>query len=187
MLFPSWIIESDAWRTDVIFLLDDELRFVDFNPAWEDFAAANGGRNLCCSEMRGRLVLDFVPETLQSFYAHKYWLAKRTAGWSYFAYDCSTPEKIRVFRMAMMRVEENLLITNHLQVEEDCEVKPPLTAEETASYLSPTGLTTMCANCRKTKHAHKATQWDWIPEMLRRNPFTISHGLCPRCMVYLYG
>jgi hypothetical protein len=30
------------------------------------------------------------------------------------------------------------------------------------------------------------TQWNWIPEMLRRDSFKVSHGLCPRCSVYRY-
>jgi hypothetical protein len=187
MAFPSWIIESDAWQQDVIYLLDDELRFVDCNPAWEAFAAGNGGRGISRLEILGRLILDFVPDVLRKFYVHKYWFARRAEGWTHFDYDCSSPEKIRLFRMAMMAVDDQLLVTNHLRIEEVCEVMPPLTVEQTASYASPDGLVVMCANCRKTRRLENETQWDWIPEMLRRDDFRVSHGLCPRCAVYLYG
>jgi hypothetical protein len=187
MAFPSWIIESDAWLTDVIYLLDDELRFVDCNPAWDAFAAENGGRSISRAEIKGRLILDFVPDVLRTFYVHKYWFAKRAAGWTQLDYDCSTPEKIRLFRMAMMAVDDRLLVTNHLRLEEACEVRAPLTDEQAASYISPGGLVSMCANCRKTRQVESETQWDWIPEMLRRDTSKVTHGLCPRCLAYLYG
>jgi hypothetical protein len=106
MAFPSWIMESDVWQQDVIYLLDDELRFVDCNPAWETFAADNGGRGISRQEVRGRLILDFVPDVLRKFYVHKYWFARRAEGQTHFDYDCSSPEKIRLFRMTMMAVDE---------------------------------------------------------------------------------
>ena len=56
MAFPSWIIDSDAWLTDVIYLLTDELRFVDCNPVWDSFAAAN----------RGKAIADLVPSEGQT-------------------------------------------------------------------------------------------------------------------------
>jgi hypothetical protein len=187
MIFPSWIIESDAWRTDVVYLLDAELRVVDCNPVWDRFAQENGGCGISRPEIRGKMVLDYVPDALRTFYVHKYWFARRAEGWTYFEYDCSSPEKIRLFQMAMIAVDDSLLITNHLRVEEACEVKPPLTAEQARRYISPGGLATMCANCRKTKQLDDEVQWDWIPEMLHRESFTVSHGLCPRCSLYLYG
>jgi hypothetical protein len=89
--------------------------------------------------------------------------------------------------MSMLAVGDRLLVTNHLRLEEACEVRPPLTSEETASWISPVGLVTLCANCRKTRRADKEAQWDWIPEMLLRDPFKVTHGLCPRCLAHLYG
>ena len=35
----------------------------------------NGGRGLARPEVCGRLILDFVPDVLRTFYLHKYWLA----------------------------------------------------------------------------------------------------------------
>ena len=37
--------------------------------------------------------------------------------------------------MAMMPLEDGLLVSNHLRVEEACEVRPPLTAEESSHYI----------------------------------------------------
>ena len=187
MPFPSWIVEKDDWMTDVMFLLDEELRLVDCNPAWEKFAVGNGGRGLSRAEVCGRLILEYVPDVLRTFYLHKYWLAKRTPDGSYFDYDCSSPDWIRLFRMTLLPLNDLLLVSNHLRLQEKCEARPPLTLEEANQYIPSNGLVVMCANCRKTKRRDSETQWDWIPEMLSRDSSKVSHGLCPRCKLQLYG
>jgi hypothetical protein len=184
--FPSWITEAATWNEDVIYLLDGELRFLDCNPAWDRFAAANDGRGISRTEVLGRLILDYVPDVLRTLYVHKYWLSKRSEGWTEFNYDCSSPEKIRLFRMGMIGVGEGLLVVNHLRLEEGCEVQPPLTEAERRSYISPDGFVTMCANCRKTRRSDDATTWNWIPDFLRDRSLKVSHGLCPRCISHLY-
>jgi hypothetical protein len=187
MPFPGWILESDDWKTDVMYLLDDELRLVDCNPAWERFAVENGGHGLSGPEVCGRMILDFVPDVLRTFYLHKYWLAKRSTTGAHFDYDCSSPECIRLFRMTLLPLDDLLLVNNHLRLQEKCEARPPLTLEEANDYTSPTGFIVMCANCRKTKRCESETQWDWIPEMLSHDSLKVSHGLCPRCKTHLYG
>jgi hypothetical protein len=179
--------EAAAWNEDIVYLLDDEMRFVDCNPAWDQFAAANGGVGISRREMPGRLILDFIPDVLRAFYVHKYWFAKRTEGWTDFEYDCSSPEKVRLFRMAMIRAGGGLIVANHLRLEEECSVGPALTAAERQSYVSPGGLITTCANCRKTMRRDDVTVWDWVPEFLRQSQLTVSHGLCPRCAAHLYA
>jgi hypothetical protein len=187
MPFPSWIFESDDWMKDVMFLLDDELRLVDCNPAWERFAEENGGHGLSCREVCGRLILDFVPDVLRTFYLHKYWLAKRTVAGTHLAYDCSSPDRIRLLRMTMLPLDDLLLVTNHLRLEEKCEPRPPLTVEEAGHYIAPTGFVVMCANCRKTRRRQSETDWEWIPEMLSHDHSKVSHSLCTRCKTHLYG
>lgn len=187
MPFPLWILDKDCWMTDVMYLLDDELRLVDCNPAWERFALENGGHGLSRPEVCGRLILDFVPDVLRTFYLHKYWLAKRAAGPTYFDYDCSTPERIRLFRMTMSPLDELLLVTNQLRLEEKCAPRLPLTVEEGSHYISSTGFVIMCANCRKTRQRESEAHWDWIPEMLSQDAFKVSHSLCPKCKAHLYG
>jgi hypothetical protein len=187
LTFPSWITEAAAWNTDVVYLLDSELRFVDCNPVWDDFAAANGGVGIFRAQIIGKSILDFVPDVLRTLYVQKFWLANRSPGWTEFDYHCSSPEKIRLFRMAMMSVATELLVVNHLLLEEACEVRPPLTETEKEQYVSPEGFVTMCANCRKTKRRDDDVTWDWIPEFLQDQGFQVSHGLCPRCIAHLYG
>ena len=180
--FPSWISNVADWDRDVLYLLDDELRFADCNPAWDKFAADNGGVGISRAEVLGRSVLDYVPDVLRTSYVHKYWYVKHTREPVAFDYDCSSPEKIRLFRMTMSGIEDGLLVVNHLRLEEECRVTGPLTDGARAMYLSPDGFVTMCANCRKTKRRGDPTQWDWIPEFLNDRSLTVSHGLCPRCI-----
>ena len=169
------------------FLLDSELRFVDCNPVWDEVCRRKWRSRYIRTQMIGKSILDFIPDVLRTFYVQKFWLASRSPGWTELDYHCSSPEKIRLFRMAMMSVAQELLVVNHLLLEEACEVRPALTATEKDQYRSPEGFVTMCANCRKTKHRDDATRWDWIPEFLQDQGFQVSHGLCPRCVAHLYG
>lgn len=185
-LFPSWMTESPNWNVDIIFLLDHEMRFVDCNPGWDTFAAQNGGRGIFRTDILGKSIFDFVPDVLRDFYVHKYWFAKRLEGWTELDYHCSSPEKIRLFRMGITPVGTELLVMNHLLLEEDCVVGPPLRDEDLPKYISPEGFATQCANCRKTKLRDDPATWDWVPELLQNSGLKISHGLCPRCAAALY-
>jgi hypothetical protein len=185
--FPSWITEAASWHEDVIYLLDEELRFVDCNPAWDQFAADNGGIGISRADVFGRSILDFLPDVLRSFYVHKFWLAQRSEGWTEFDYHCSSPEKLRLFRMAIIGVAKELLVVNHLRLEEKCEIRAPLTDAELEQYVSADGFTTMCANCRKTRRLDDGAIWDWIPAFLHDSNLKVSHGLCPRCIASLYA
>ena len=139
LTFPSWITEAAAWNEDVVYLLDSEMRFVDCNPVWDEFASANGGVGIFRAQIIGKSILDFVPDVLRTFYVQKFWLANRSPGWTELDYHCSSPEKIRLFRMGMMNVAQELLVVNHLLLEEACEVRPPLTETEKEQYRSPEG------------------------------------------------
>ncbi len=184
-LFPSWMTESPNWNVDVIFLLDQELRFVECNPGWDRFAAENGGRGIFRTDVLGKLILDFVPNVLRGFYVHKYWFASRTEGWTELDYHCSSPEKIRLFRMGITPVGSELLVLNHLLIEEDCIIRP-LQDSDIPKYVSPDRFTTQCVNCRKTKHRNVPATWEWVPELLQNSDLKISHGICPRCAAALY-
>jgi len=172
---------------NVAFLLDRDLQFVDCSPAWDTFAAANGGRGISRREMQGRNILEFIPDVLRQFYEHRYRLARHTEIFDDFDYHCSSPEKIRLFRMSLRPVEEKLLVVNHLVLEEDCELRAPLTVREREEYVSAGHLLVLCANCRKAKRRNSPQAWTWVPEFLNAFELEVSHGLCPRCKQLLYG
>jgi hypothetical protein len=172
---------------DVTFLLDPELRFVECNAAWDDFALANGGAGILRNQIQGHSILRYIPYVLRTFYVNRYRATISTRRTSNFVYDCSTPEKIRIFRMTIEAVPAGLFVTSHLELVEDCTPCGPLTPERTLEYISSTGFATMCANCRKTRRLHDSGVWDWVPDMILHDQSVISHGLCPRCASHLYG
>ena len=184
--FPSWIREQVDWDRDVVYLLDAELRFVECNPAWNTFAAENGGIRISADEVKGRCVLDYVPDVLRAFYVHRYWLAQRSSQWAGFDYHCSSPEKIRLFQMKLCEAEGGVLVMNHLLLEEACAPVDPLDDAGVRQYVTPHGSLVLCANCRKARRRDSG-EWDWVPAFLCEHGFTVSHGLCPRCTTHLYG
>jgi hypothetical protein len=163
------------------------LRFLECSPAWDAFARDNGGHGISRKEVLGKDSRDFTPDVLRKFYEHKYSLAQHNGSPIEFDYHCSSPEKIRLFRMSIRSLEGNLLVVNRLTLEEECEMRPPLKAEERQEYLSAGNFLTMCANCRKSRRNDIQKTWTWIPEFLAETGLRVSHGLCPRCVLLLYG
>jgi len=174
-------------NNDNVFLLGPDLRFLECSPAWDAFAIANGGQGISRVEILGRNILDFVPDILRKFYEHKYQLARERGPWNELDYHCSSPEKIRLFRMSIRAMGENILIVNQLKLEEQCEIRPTLTPEERREYVSERKLLTLCANCRKAKRTGSEEAWVWVPEFLNEAGLRVSHGLCPRCFSIVYG
>ena len=185
--FPSWVRVTPSWNEDIIFLLDDELRLQDVNEAWDRFAEANGAPDLNLSMVKGTSVLKHTPEILHKFYNEKYEDAKRSPEPISFQYHCSSPEKIRLFRMEISSMERSFLVVNHLLLEEPCIVREPETSLDMSLYLRPDNIVTMCANCRKTRRVDSPTTWEWVPEFLQEQKFLVSHGLCPSCLTLVYG
>ena len=172
---------------DVAFLLDHDLRFLDCSPAWDIFAGENGGHSISRLEILGRSIFDFVPDVLRKFYEHRYWLARHANVGDDVDYHCSSPEKIRLFRMSLRPADENLLVINHLLLEEECKLQEPLGPLEREQYVSANRLLVLCANCRKAMRPGPPETWTWVPEFLNESELQVSHGLCPRCKSLLYG
>jgi hypothetical protein len=172
----------------VIYFLDSQLHITHCNAAWDRFAMENGGQNLNRQYMVGKPVLDSVPQVLKSFYIKAYQkvLASRKP-WAH-TYECSSANTFRTFHMSVYSdLEKNgLLVVNSLSVErphgrdrEPHQVSPVYSAPHS-------GFVTLCSHCRRTQRVDHKEIWDWVPAYLERPPMTISHGLCPVCMVVYY-
>jgi len=168
-------------------LLGPDLRFLECSPAWDSFASDNGGRGIYREEILGKDNRDFIPDVLRKFYMDKYSLAQSQDSEVEFDYHCSSPERIRLFRMSIKAVEGNLLVVSRLTLEEECEIQPPLEQNERQEYLSAGDFLTLCANCRKARRNDLHKAWNWVPEFLNETGLRVSHGLCPRCLTLLYG
>ncbi len=49
------------------------------------------------------------------------------------------------------------------------------------------GFITMCAHCRRTRVPKAVEVWVWIPDLVRRMPMDVSHGICAVCFDIHYG
>jgi PAS domain-containing protein len=184
---PSWIQEVFETEQDVLFLLDAEMRIAECNLGWDKFAAANGGVGIARAEVRGRNIFEFIPEVLVRFYQDKYSEALRSGHWIGFDYECSTPDAFRLFHMGLRSIEDSgLLVVNSHLPDQRAPLAIPKEVLADAAYVSPGGMITMCAHCRRTRRRDDTNTWDWVPRFLRDTGIKVSHSLCPRCTKYLY-
>jgi hypothetical protein len=180
--FPN--VESDP---EVSFVLDEKLRLVYCNPAWDRFALWNGGASLEAARMIGTPVLECTSGAVFDYYQSLY--ADILAGAQARSHDfhCSSPEMERLMRMQVhgFRSVRALLVTCSLRVERphSFPALPPIEA----AYRDERGLIVMCCNCRRTRRLGTRPEvWDWIPDFVRRLPDAVSHGICKLCLAYYY-
>ena len=184
---PSWVQEVFETDHDVLYLLDADLRIAECNLGWDKFAAENGGVRISRAEVRGRPVFDFIPQVLVRFYQDKFAEALGFGHWIGFDYECSTPDVFRQFHMALRAVESSgLLVVNSYLPNQRAPLNATNQALADAAYVSPGGMLTMCAHCRRTRRQDGSNTWDWVSRFLRDTGRKTSHGLCPRCTSYLY-
>jgi hypothetical protein len=181
--FVNW---RDVYDRDpaIIYALDEELRFVRCNPAWDRFAAENGAPNLTGNRMAGAAIMDVVPEVLRSFYLSAYdSVTNLRTDWR-FIFDCSSAEVSRSFQMRILPNEiTGFLVVNTLIREEPHPDQVPCRIEE---YTDADEIVTMCANCRRAEHLTQPGRWDFVPQLLATNDVLVKPSLCSFCFHYHY-
>jgi hypothetical protein len=184
---PSWVQQVFETDRDVLYLLDANLCIAECNLGWDKFAAENGGVGISRVAVLGRNIFEVIPEVLVRFYQDKYAEALRAGHWIGFDYECSAPDVFRQFHMALRSVENSgLLVVNSYLPNQRTPLTAPNEAKANEIYLSPSGMITMCAHCRRTRRQDNTNTWDWVSRFLRDTGRKVSHGLCPRCTSYLY-
>ena len=171
----------------VCYIVDKHFRFVHCNPAWDRFAAENGGRGLEREKMIGADLFASIPAPLVDAYKQAFESLDVTRPVWVKAYECSSPEVFRRFQMRIHLLDgrsSRFLVTNPLLVE-----RP----HERWSSASDTYVTrdfiTMCSHCRCSRRKGTPEHWDFVPEYLRltgADKLRVTHGLCPICLVYFY-
>lgn len=187
MLLPDPAL-ADALENDlsVIFALDPKLRLTYCNPAWDHFAAANGGRGLLRPAPIGRSLLEFITGTVAEFYVSAFQdVLAHGQAWEH-EYECSSSSVFRKFTMRALpiRTGPGILVINSLCVERPhhgLAAHPP-----DPLYESPGGVILMCSHCRRTRRSAPREQWDWVPAYIDNPPVNASHGLCRLCLEYYY-
>ena len=99
------MLEGGIWREAydndpaIIYALDQDLRFIRCNPAWDRFARANGKAELTELRVLGRCIMDVTPNVLRDFYSTAYDSALRFQRQWWHVFDCSSVDVQRSFQM----------------------------------------------------------------------------------------
>ncbi|HTN01364.1 MAG TPA: hypothetical protein VL132_05780 [Planctomycetaceae bacterium] len=167
------------------FALWPDLTIAYVNPAWGRFAAANDGSPAVADRWSpGASILDAISQEVRPYFASRYrqCLRDRT-DWNH-DYECSSPDRYRVFRMRVFRAEsvEALIVINSCRIDFQSvrEERPPL--EEW--YRPASGLILQCCDCRRFRRLTAKLVWDWVPAWVRQAPSRVSHGLCESCRAF---
>jgi hypothetical protein len=190
---------TEVWRPDsmpefednaaVIYLLDSAFCLSYCNAAWDRFALKNGGAGILRKTQIGRSVMEVTPAPLRRFYGALFRRALQTGDGADHVYECSSAEKSRFFHMRVDRkvtgqgpflVVINSLVLEEAQQREIFRGDPQALREEN-------GFITMCAHCRRTRVPNAVEVWVWIPDLVRRMPMDVSHGICAVCFDIHYG
>jgi hypothetical protein len=193
MVFASaWGAElyRSTLETDpaVIYALDQELRIVYCNEAWDRFSAANGGRGLQRDRQVGCSVVETIPLALRPYFIKNYQSVLATGQPWEHSYECSSPTLFRQFRMMACPdlASKGIVVVNSLWVERAHD--PAERSDRVADdylYRREDGLITMCCHCRRTSRTGNS-RWDWVADYLRRPPHNVTHGICEVCVNLYY-
>jgi hypothetical protein len=178
-LLLRWPAEYDR-DPNVVYALDDQMRIVKANSAWDTFAIENNGSEARFNRMRDIPLFTVIPTVLQKFYYDLFVKTRRT-GRETHVFDCSSARVLRRLRMTVSVFGDGLLIRN-VSVKESLAL--PSEANGELSDYGPR--VHMCAHCRRVEN-HSTHAWQWIPELIERMPADLRSGLCPECYVYHYG
>jgi len=185
----SRIMQALDSSSAVAYMLNSEFRIMYFNPAWKQFAEANGAPKLASQLVIGADLFDFVPEALKTFYSDAFREIMASGRVWEKSYECSSPTLFRMFRMRvhLVKPQDGLVITNSLLVERS-HTRMMWSANQN-EYMNTNGFVTICAHCRCSRRIDKPDQWDFVPEYIEpalNYAARFSHGLCPVCHAYFY-
>jgi hypothetical protein len=182
MQIPNLSIDALEQSSSVVFLLNDGLEITYCNPAWDEFARANGGGKWTRDKVAGYDLTQCIPPVLRSFY-DRVFASARNGEVMEFEYHCSSPEKFRLLHMRVLPFLQagGFAVVNSVRIETKYGEPSPANA---TPYFEKHGLATMCAHCRRVRLQES---WHWVPGLLNTHEPSISHGLCPICHAYFYG
>lgn len=186
-MFREVARESLDADSAVCFVLDDSLRLIYCNPAWDQFALQNGGRDIRRDALLGTPVLSSTSGEVLRYYRSLFYDVLVTRNPREHDFHCSSPDVQRLMRMSIYRLRNTpaLLVTCSTRVEQPHTEIPFEPVQEL--YRDQNGFIVMCGNCRRTRRpAGESETWDWIPGFVANTPQMVSHGLCGLCLQYHY-
>lgn len=178
------LVESLRLEPSVSFVLDDGLRFVYCNPAWDTSAIGHGAPQLALNALAGKPLFTFIPRLLQPFYRDAFRFVQiEQASWDH-VYQCPDAEEFKLYRMQI----DPILAMDWFLVRHTLAIKRSHAAVVSPgqhNYLCDTGFITMCSHCCRCRRVG-AECWDFVPEYVENRPRTLEDGLCPECMSHYY-
>jgi hypothetical protein len=186
----SWLFKTVKTLEEtpsVCYMLDDQLRLIYCNPAWDRFAEANGAPNIAGECLIGTKLFASIPKVLTPLYKRAFQSASPSGRIWTQVYQCSSPTQFRKYRMRIYPVKRRhwFLVTNSLVIE---RAHRKVDEPDADAYFSR-GIVMMCAHCRCVQRVESPERWDFVPEYLELQgpyPVNVSHGLCPICQSYFY-
>jgi hypothetical protein len=166
---------------EVCCVLNGSLDFLYCNPAWDQFAQANGGTpEVFGAALMHRNLLQFVPEVLKTFFINNLYALRPGRSIWHHRYECSSPSEFRVFELQALRLadEDEILICHSpitCRPHNRTPVEPP---------REPAGVVRMCCHCRRTCLDSGSGIWEWVPEYVARAPKQCVADLCRPCADY---
>lgn len=167
----------------VIYAVNQSLRLVYCNAAWDRFALENGGLTVVRELQIGVDLLSVIPDPLRTFYLDAFERVLATGvAWDH-DYECSSAERSRNFHMRVTPPpwQSQVLIVINSLIAEGPHPGTCVDSDPTA-LLDPHGIVTMCCHCRRSRLPSGTREWIWVPALVRDMPVNVSHGLCPVCL-----
>lgn len=169
-----------------VYHLDDELRIVEVNEAWNAFARANGAPELAGPACLGQSVLACITDpTTAQLYLRLFEWVRGTGEPVEVPFRCDAPELRRFMRLRVeaeprgFRLQARLLRT---------EIRTPASLEAGARRRPdpPSTVVHMCSWC---KSVQVASLWCEIEDAIRElrlfdheHSMGITYVICPMCL-----
>lgn len=183
-----FIPENYRLTHNTICYIGRDYRLIGYNPAYLQFAAANGCENIEQNWGIGNSVLDCTPPILRGLLKKAY--DRAFAGETVeYEYNCHSPEKFRRYVMRLIPQPDGNVVAEHalLFEQEHQDVLDLGLQAVKAGYQRADGIIVQCCNCRKLRSLKDSLRWDLVRSLIASAAgFTISHGICPVCAEQLY-
>jgi len=161
------------------YTVDSRDRITWIDGPWDEFAAANGGRNLLAGDVIGRPLTDFLSgaETkhiYRSMHAYVRESGKKIA----FDYRCDGGRRRREMRMEIEADGETIRYSS--QILRETEISPPAAID----YTAKSGVfVMMCSWCKSFEFPVRSGCWRSLELIYSfvSDSFQLTHGICPAC------
>jgi len=166
-----------------------DMTIAYLNATWFRFARDNGASaDFAEKWLLGSNLLDALPPVLKSHYRVSYEQCLEAREPLHVDYECSTPDRFRVFRSVAYPIGESagLLVVHTPRVERTHD--RPAAEPVLDRFVDANGLLTQCAYCRRYAEPGGVRRWLWVPDWVAEPPdVSVTHGICEPCVGFYFA